>query len=73
MTTEDRYLNLAMINIGEALTEFGNVRQRGGQPGLFAGDFANVRLSLLRAVSALETTIWAAPEPAPQHEQGVGK
>jgi hypothetical protein len=54
----DRFLNLVLINFGEAITEFGNVRQRGGKVGR---DYANVRLSLLRALSALNGELWTAP------------
>ena len=71
LTLDNRYLNLALINMGEALTEFGNVRQRQGQPGAAGGDYANVRLALLRALSALDATPWVAPEPAPQHAHAV--
>jgi hypothetical protein len=55
----DRFLNLVLINLGEAITEFGNVRQRGGKVG---NDYANVRLSLLRAQSALNGELWVAPK-----------
>lgn len=61
---EDRYLNLAMINIGEALTELGNARQRGGYPG---GDMANVRLALRRATFALDGAEYVSPPNDPRH------
>lgn len=58
LSVADRYLNLAMINIGEALTELGNIRQRGAVPG---ADCANVKLALGRALAALDGRMF---EPA---------
>jgi hypothetical protein len=69
LTLDERYLNLALINMGEALTEFGNVRQRSGLPGPGGGNYVNVRLALLRTLSALDATPWVPPEPAPQHRK----
>lgn len=54
----ERYLNLAMINIGEAMTELGNIRMRGALPG---ADTANVKLALSRALSALDGVVWTPP------------
>lgn len=67
LNLNDRYLNLALINMGEALTEFGNIRQRDGLPGPSGKDYAQVRLALLRAISALDAEPWIAPASAPQH------
>lgn len=64
MSTPERYLNLALINVGEAITELGNIRQRGATPG---ADCANVKLSLHRAMAALDGAIYVPPPIAPQH------
>lgn len=53
-----RYLNLAITCIGEATAEIGNVRNRNGVPG---PDFANAKLALMRAISALEGMPYVAP------------
>lgn len=50
MSPEERYLNLALINIGEAVAEIANVRQRGHPPGI---DYYFASERLLRAISAL--------------------
>ena len=60
MTTDERYTNLMLINLGEALTEAGNLCQRGAKPG---PDFATVRLSLRRAVFASQGLMYEAPNP----------
>lgn len=52
-----RYLNLAITCIGEATAEIGNVRNRNGVPG---PDFANAKLALMRAISALEGVPYVA-------------
>jgi hypothetical protein len=62
--TTDQYLNLAMINLGEAVTEMANRRQRGAA---FPDGFANVKLSLRRALSALDGVPWPGLPPDPQH------
>lgn len=59
ISIEDRYLNSALINLGEALTELGNIRQRGGTPG---SDCANVKLALLRATASLNGEPFTPPE-----------
>jgi hypothetical protein len=64
MDTNERYLNLAMINMGEALTTFGNMRQSGVPPGT---GYTAVTLALLRAISALNGKLWEAPPVDPQH------
>lgn len=58
VSLEDRYLNVAMINLGEAITELGNIRQRGATPGR---DTANVQLALLRAQAALAGVSFVPP------------
>jgi hypothetical protein len=60
----NRYLNLAVIYIGEALTELGNVRQRGGAPG---SDFINVQFALRRATFALQGKPYEPLPPDPKH------
>jgi hypothetical protein len=65
LSLEDRYLNLAMINIGEALTELGNVRQRGHGPG---PEYANVKLALRRAAFALDAAEFVPLPPDPKHK-----
>ena len=47
----DRYLNLAMINIGEAIVMINNARQRGHPPG---DDYKPARLALAKAAAALQ-------------------
>jgi hypothetical protein len=47
-----------MINIGEALTELGNIRQRGATPGR---DCANVKLALMRAMFSLDGQPFVPP------------
>jgi hypothetical protein len=59
MDESDRYLNLATINLGEAMTTLGNVRQQ-GHP---AGDTAynRVKFKLTLAVFALEGRPYEPP------------
>ncbi len=57
-TDEERYLNLAGINIGEALITFHNLRQRDVRPG---SGTREVQLSLMRAISALRGELYTAP------------
>lgn len=69
---ERKYLNLALISIGEALTEIGNQRNRRPVLG-FPGDYANARLALNRAICSLQGTLYTPmPEvinvPAPPAE-----
>ena len=58
------YLDLAIINLGEAITTLGNIRQRGGKPG---SDFADVQLALRRVSFALDGVPYEPPPDAPQH------
>lgn len=58
VSQEQRYLNLALISTGEALTELGNIMQRGAKPGT---DTANVKLALTRAMFALDGRPFEAP------------
>jgi hypothetical protein len=60
----DHYLNLAVICLGEALIELGNVRQRRGVTG---SDYANVQFCIRRASFALHGTPYEAPELDPKH------
>lgn len=61
-----RYLNLAVINIGDALTTIGNLRQRGK----VAGEaMTEPVLALRRAIAALEGRPWVAMTTAPQHAE----
>lgn len=53
-----RYLNLAIINMGEALTTLGNLMQRGATPGK---PVAEVKLALLRALAALDGEAFVPP------------
>lgn len=62
--TEQKYINLAIVNLGEAATEIANVCLRGGVPG---SDFANVFLSLRRIEFALNGLPYEAPPRDPQH------
>lgn len=50
-TDDDRYINLAIINIGEALTTIGNLRQRNCTPG---DDFNGAKDKLRHAIAALD-------------------
>lgn len=61
MTQEDRYLNLAVISVGEALTEMANRRQRGCMPG---ADYAVAREKLDRAIAALWGRLWVPEVPS---------
>jgi hypothetical protein len=63
MTIEEKFLNLASINMSEAALELANLRQRGAQPGT---DMATVKLALLRAMSALDGVPWAGVPDAPR-------
>lgn len=63
-TEPDRYLNLALINLGEAITQLGNLRQRGVAPG---PETTEVQLALLRATAALKGELYVAPPIDPQH------
>jgi hypothetical protein len=51
MTNEDRYLNLALINIGEAVAYISNKRNSGGTVGM---DMERPKASLLKAIAALD-------------------
>ena len=64
ISLNDRYLNLAVIYLGEALTELGNVRQRGGTTG---PDYINVQFCIRRASFALRGVPYEPPEPDPKH------
>jgi hypothetical protein len=59
ITTNQRYANLALINLGEAVSEIGNVRNRVAAPE--PRDFANARLALVRAIAALDFTCYVPP------------
>lgn len=59
LSPDERYLNLLGINLGEAVTELNNVRQRGGTPG---ADLANIRFSLFRAYKASLGEAWTDVE-----------
>lgn len=54
----DRYLNLAFINMGEAISQLGNVRLRGAQTG---NDTMEVQLALRRALAALRGEVYVPP------------
>lgn len=54
----DRYLNLALIQLGEALTAIGNLRQRQTPPG---DGYAVPKLDLSRVAAALSGKIWEPP------------
>lgn len=59
----DRYLNLAIIEIGEALSEIGTHRQRGAR----AGDvvYRPAQDKLMKAMAALTGKFWSPPiDPA---------
>lgn len=65
MTREERYMNLAMINIGEAIAEISNVRQRGvvgevGDEG-YGKEFGAAQIALDRAKAALNGKAYAPP------------
>lgn len=64
METDERYLNLATINLGEAMTELGNLRTRGVAPG---SGYSTVLLALRRAEFALQGIPYVAPQNDPQH------
>lgn len=57
-TTEERYLNNAAINMGEAMTELGNLRQRGVVPGSHCN---TVIIALERAIAALKGEAYQPP------------
>lgn len=63
LTHSDRYLNLAMMNIGEAITAIANIRQRGGVVG---SEFSPATLALSRAISALCGEKFSAPIDKPE-------
>lgn len=52
MDESDRYLNLATINLGEAMTTLGNVRQQGHKAG--DPEYNRVRFKLTLAIFALD-------------------
>lgn len=54
----DRYLNLAFVNMGEAITQLGNVRIRGARTG---NDTMEVQLALSRALAALRGEVYVPP------------
>lgn len=51
VAVSDRYLNLALMDIGEAVTKFSMVRNRGGTVG---PDFSVIEEFLLRAIAAMK-------------------
>lgn len=55
----NRYLNLAVIYLGEAIATIGNVRQRGGAPG---PDFQDAQFCIRRASFALRGIPYEPPE-----------
>jgi hypothetical protein len=56
MTNDERFLNLALINVGEAVALISNLRQRGTPPG---PEYGVAQEKLLRAVAALEGKVHA--------------
>lgn len=54
----DRYLNLAFVNMGEAITRLGNIRIRGARTG---NDTMEVQLALSRALAALRGEVYVPP------------
>lgn len=67
LSTEERYLNLALINLGEAVTEIANQRQRGAMPG---HDYNAAAEKLRRAISALDGRLYA-PEAVREDAPGA--
>jgi hypothetical protein len=65
----ERFLNLALINMGEALSEYANLRQRGATPSDPNRPFGTVQLKLRNAIAALGGEVYVAPVD-PQH---IGK
>ena len=73
LSREERFLNLAMLNIGEALVNIGeaiaeisNLRQRGQLPG---NEYNFAEEKLQRAICALHGKLWV-PEVAEEHKSG---
>jgi hypothetical protein len=59
LNLEERYLHLAIINIGEALSGISNLHLRGAVPGR---DYATVEISLKRAIAAINGHIYCPPK-----------
>jgi hypothetical protein len=68
---EDQYLNLAQINLGEALARIGNVRNMGGT--IAENSYAEVQISLLRASAALMGCVFVPPINDPKHRDTLYK
>jgi hypothetical protein len=62
------YLNLALINLGEAVSMTANLRLRGHAPG--DHEFRPVEERLLRAAAALRGEIYT-PEVAEEHRNAT--
>jgi hypothetical protein len=63
MQNSDRYLNLATINLGEAIVTLGNVRQQGHEAG--ASEYNTVKHKLTMALAALEGKAYEPPPDQP--------
>lgn len=65
ISREERYVNLAMINLGEAITEIHNVRQRGNLGTIEGKDFGQVfgaaQIAIERAIRALRGETYIPP------------
>ena len=69
MSIEERFLKLAVLNIGEALVEISNQSLRGRTVGR---DMIVARDKLQRAMAALNGEVWVTPVD-PQYGKPAGK